>query len=594
MKKLSLYFLILSPLFGFAQLNENFSDGNFTSNPAWNSSGSNFSVNVQNQLQSCANASSASFISTPSEAMDDATWDCWVKINYNPSAYNYASIYLATDKSDITAGCNGYYVQIGGNNDEVSLYLQVGTNKTKIIDGLDKRTDRNMVEISIKVTRSTDGTFTLKSKLADEPDFVTEGSVKNNVIRSCKFFGLHYINTGTTGNAYYFDDINVTGAKIPDTTAPVWTSLQLEIPNKLKLQFSEEMDFSSAIYSVNHEIGTPESKTISTDKTAIELIFSSPFEKCILYKLSTTGLKDLSGNELMTKDKEIGINEKITLGDLIINEVMFENPLNSSEYVEVYNRSDKVLDISGLIISTRKTDGTINTGVAIPTQTMLLPKGYLAIGENADQLRSYHTCPRESNIISADWNSLNNESAILVLANLAKDTVYDELTYNVNWHHPLVKNPKGVALERISPDGSTQDAKNWHSAASNTNYGTPGYKNSQFREIDTTAETVKWAWPEPEAFSPDNDGVDDVCIIYYKMDSEGYVANLLILNAIGEKLVQLASNQLLGTEGYITWDGLTAKGKNSNTGIYVVYFEIFNAKNGVKKYLKFPIVVSSI
>jgi hypothetical protein len=593
MKKLSLFLVIIFPSFCLAQLNETFSDGNYTTNPIWYSSGSNFTVNAQKQLQSCATTSSTSFISTPSEALDEATWNFWVKINYNPSSYNYACIYLAADKNDIASGCNGYYVQIGGNNDEVSLYLQLGTNKTKIIDGLDKRTDRNIVEISIKVTRSTDGTFTLKSKLVDQTDFVTEGTVKNNEVRGSKYFGLLFTNSGTTGNAYYFDDIVVTGNKVPDTEMPTWTLLQLELPNKLKLQFSEEMDFSTATFTLNHDIGVPEKQEISTDGTGVDLTFTTPFEKGILYSLSTTGLRDLAGNELLTKEKEIGIVEKIAVGDVIINEVMFDNPLNSSEYVEIYNRSEKVLDVSGLIISTRKTDGTINSGEAIPSQTLMLPKGYLAVGENADLLFNYHNCPTESKILSANLTGLNNESATIVLVNAAKDTVYDEFTYNVKWHHPLVKNPKGVALERISPEASTQDPHNWHSASSETNYGTPGYRNSQYRESMSNATTEKWAWAEPEAFSPDNDGVDDVCLIHYKTDSQGYVANLLILNAVGEKVVQLASNQLLATEGYITWDGLNSKMKNANAGIYIVYFEIFNPINGLKKQLKLPIVVSS-
>lgn len=593
MKKLSLLFLVFIPLLGFAQVNESFSDGNYTTNPVWYSSGSNFTVNPQKQLQSSATTSSTSFISTPSEALDDATWECWVKINYNPSSYNYARIYLAADKNDVITGCNGYYLEIGGNNDEVSLYLQQGTKKTKIIDGADDRTNRAVVEIRINVTRIADGTFTLKSKLSDEADFITEGTVKNNVVRSSKYFGLLYTNSGTTGNAYYFDDIIVTGTKVPDTEAPTWTSLLLEEPNKLRLQFSEEMDFSTAMFTLDHDMGVPEKQEVSVDKMGIELTFASSFEKGKIYTLSATGLLDLAGNKLQVEEKKTGIVEKIAVGDVIFNEVMVENALNSSEYIEFYNRSEKVIDLAGLNFSTRKTDGTINSGIAIPAFTLLAPNEYLAMGENIEIVKIYHHCPPESNLLESNWNALNNETATLVLTNATKDTVYDELCYNVKWHHSLIKNPKGVALERINPYAATQDPQNWHSAASETNYGTPGYKNSQYRELTNETATAKWAWAEPEAFSPDNDGVDDVCLIHYKTDTNGYVANLLILNAVGEKVIQLVTNKLLASEGYIAWDGVNAKMKNANVGIYVVYFELFNPENGIKKQIKFPIVVSS-
>ena len=585
--------MIFLPMFCFSQVNDNFSDGNFTLNPSWYGTTSNFTVNAAFQLQSKATATSTSYLFTPSEAFDDATWECWIKMLYNPSSSNYASIYLTSDKIDISTGCNGYYIQIGGTNDEISLFLQEGTKKTKIIDGTDRRTDSNPVELRIKVTRDSQGNFTLYSKLASETGFFLEGTSQNTVVKQSTYFGLLFSNTSTTGSAYYFDDIVVTGKKVVDLIPPLWTAFSLEQPAKLKLVFSEPMDFSSAIFTLDQGKETPTLQTVSLDKTSVVLTFNSDFEKGKLYTLQTSGLCDLAGNTLLATQKSIGIIETKAVGDIIFNEVMFENPDNSVEYIEIYNNSDKVLDVSGLVFTTRKTDASLNTGNVIPAQTLLLPYTYLAICENADSVRKYHNCPTESNIITTGWTSLNNESATLVLTNSTKDTIYDELTYQVKWHHPLVKNTKGVALERINPSLATQNPASWHSAASEVNYGTPGYKNSQYRDISSTETIEKTVWIEPEAFSPDNDGVNDVCFIHYKTETTGYIANVLILNQSGVKIFQLASNILLATEGFLTWDGRTDKGKNANVGIYVLYFEMFNAKIGTKKQLKLPIVVSS-
>ena len=60
-------------------------------------------------------------------------------------------------------------------------FVQEGTKKTKIIDGIDKRTDGNSVEMRIKVTRDADGNFSLYSKLPTETDFVLEGTTQNNI-----------------------------------------------------------------------------------------------------------------------------------------------------------------------------------------------------------------------------------------------------------------------------------------------------------------------------------------------------------------------------------------------------------------------------
>jgi len=593
MKNLSLFFVFFVPVLCFGQVTENFSDGDFTNNPLWTGTTSNFFVNKSFQLQSQAAKSSTSFLFTPSEAFENASWECTVKITYNPTAYNYASVYIASDKNDITAGCSGYYVQIGGSNKEVSLYLQEGTKKTKLIDGKDKRTDSDVVDLRIKVTRDALGNFTLYDKLTGESDFSCEGTAQNNVVKSSTWFGLLFTNTSLTGKDYYFDDIVVAGNKVIDKESPTWTTLTLEQPNKLNLGFSEAMDFTHAAYTVDKGIGSPSSQDISNDKMSIALTFDSEFERGKIYTLQTSGLTDLAGNPLIVGTRAIGITEPIEINDVIINEVMFNSPDSSAEYIEIYNRSDKLLDVSGVIFTTRKTDGTLNSGNSIPAQTSMLPDSYLALTSDAAKVRKFHACPDISNILTTDWNTLNNESATLVLTNAAKDTVYEELTYNVKWHHSLVKNPKGVALERINPQLPTQNPASWHSAASEVNYGTPGYKNSQYRELDQGAEIEKFVWTEPECFSPDNDGVDDVCFIHYKTDAVGYVANAVILNVVGVKIFQLASNILLSTEGFITWDGRTDKGKNANVGIYVLYFEMFNPTTGSRKNVKMPIVVSS-
>ena len=584
--------MILLPIFCCAQVNDSFLDGNFINNPIWTGTTSNFMVNNILQLQSNATATSTSWLFTPSEAISNASWECWVKINYSTSSSNYASVYIVSDRNDLTVGCNGYYVQVGGTNDEVSLFVQEGTKKTKIIDGVDKRTDGSSVELRIKITRDANGFFSLYSKKPTETDFVLEGSVQNQVIKTSDYFGLLYSNTTTTGSDYYFDDIVVTGEKTVDKEAPRWISFTLEQPNKLKLSFSEAMDFSKAAFSVSNDIGSSSSQNISIDKTSVILSFSTNFEKGAIYSLKVSGLTDLAGNILPDTARQIGIVEHQTTEDLIINEIMFENPVNSLEYIEIFNRSEKLLDLSGMILTTRKTDGSLNTGIKIPTSTTLLPKSYVAFCENADSVRNYHHCPVDANIISTEWSSLNNEKASVVLTNTTKDTIYEELSYNVNWHHVLVKNPKGVALERINPDLPTQDPASWHSAASEVNYGTPGYKNSQYRSIDEVSSSDKFVWADPEAFTPDNDGIDDICMIHYKTDVSGFVGNALILTPNGEKVFQLAANQLLSSEGMFSWDGNTDKGKNVNAGVYVLYFEMFNPQTGIRKQSKLPIVVS--
>ena len=592
MNNLTLLLAFLFPVFSYCQVVDNFTDGDFSNQPNWTGTTSNFMVNSALQLQSKAPTTSVSYLTTPSQAFENATWECAIKIAYTSSSSNYSSIYLASDSSNISSACNAYYVQVGGTNDEVSLFLQQGTKKTKIIDGADKRTDGSTVDIRIKVTRDSLGNFSLYSKLPTEMDYILEGQVINLDVFGSRYFGLLYSNTSTTGSAYFFDDVKVSGSKLVDKVAPTCTSIAISAPNQLTLVFSETIDISGATFMMNNQLVNNSQQSITADLKSVRLNFADDFRKGNLYQLTLSGVKDLSGNVMETLHKDIGISEPPSVGDLVLNEIMFENPENSVEYVELYNHSDKLLDVSKLVFTTRKSDHTLNKGTTIPQPTWMSPHSYLALCENEDSLLNYFSSPTESKIIQVSWSTLNNDSASLVILNAGRDTIFDEVKYSSKWHHVMVQNPKGVSLEKINPDLPSQDSKSWHSAASEVNYGTPGLQNSQYRSLDA-AEQSKMVWVDPEMFTPDNDGVDDICFIRYKTELNGYVANVMIVNSIGNKVVQLASNLLLSSQGFLTWDGKTSEGKNASVGIYVLYIEMFNPQSGDKKQYKLPIVVST-
>jgi hypothetical protein len=220
MKARILFFMIFASILSKAQINESFSDGNFNKYPEWTGDTANFRINTHFQLQSSATGTSVSSLFTNSESIVNAEWRAHFIINYTTSASNYAAMYIIADYDNISAGCNGYYVQIGGTNDEISLFIQEGTKKTKIIDGRDKRIADEIVNVEVKVTRDKNGNFELWSKKISETDFSSEGKVLNDKITKSYYFGLLYSNTSTTGRAYIFDDIMVKGEKADYNTAP--------------------------------------------------------------------------------------------------------------------------------------------------------------------------------------------------------------------------------------------------------------------------------------------------------------------------------------------------------------------------------------
>jgi hypothetical protein len=73
---------------------------------------------------------------------------------------------------------------------------------------------------------------------------------------------------------------------------------------------------------------------------------------------------------------------------------------------------------------------------------------------------------------------------------------------NGDWHFALIANSEGVALERIDPNGVSQDPSNWLRRI-DSRYGTPTYVNSQLRQLPAAKATIEIT---PKIISPDNDG----------------------------------------------------------------------------------------
>lgn len=503
MKKTLLTFCLFVPVFCYAQLRDDFADGNFTDNPVWKGAGSEFIVNAAFELQSAAAAPSVSSLFTPSPAIDNASWEVSLRINYSTSSSNYACVFLAASAPENElpdlAALNGFFVMVGGTADEVSLYRQQGAVKTRLIDGADKRTDGKVLEIRIKVLRDSTGTFKLYSKLASENNFFFEGEAEEPNPPKTEWFGLLFSNTATTGNAYFFDDVVVTGQPLAE-------------------------------------------------------------------------------------------QPELLPGVLCFNELMINAPDGSAEYIELYNRSDQLLRVGGLVFATKRDDGSFSAGTVLPSATVIKPAEYLAFTPDTAAVRIYHQVDSTAGLVQCKWTTLPNEEASLFLLDPVHNRIVDSVFYSQRMHHVLIHDPKGVALEKMHPDLASSDRNAWHSAASEHRYGTPGMRNSQFRVPGAASGEVLWL--EQGWFSPDNDGVSDRCILRYTMPGSGYALRVAVLTPDGAPWYEITSGELLSTEGFIAWDGQNAEGRISMPGIYILVAELFHTERAVTKRYKMAVLLT--
>ncbi|MEL7339820.1 MAG: gliding motility-associated C-terminal domain-containing protein, partial [Bacteroidota bacterium] len=136
-------------------------------------------------------------------------------------------------------------------------------------------------------------------------------------------------------------------------------------------------------------------------------------------------------------------------------------------------------------------------------------------------------------------------------------------------------------LERLSLLVPTAEVSNWHSAASTVNYATPGYENSQFVPDGEASEAVVL---EPQTFSPNDDGVDDVLAIRYAFPFNGANMRIQVYDTRGRLIKDIQPNTLLGPEpGTVFWDGRDSKNTKADLGMYVVAVEVSNQQTGERE-----------
>ncbi|MEO5893908.1 MAG: lamin tail domain-containing protein [Ferruginibacter sp.] len=322
----------------------------------------------------------------------------------------------------------------------------------------------------------------------------------------------------------------------------------------------------------------------------VALTLNSPLHRNKVYTVTVAGVTDCVGNLIKAKNTaRLGLSEVAVLHDLVVNEILFNPPPAGTDYVEIYNRSNKIIDLKQTYIANRNSSGAVS-GIAQLSEEndLLYPGDFLVITKNVGMVKAAYVAQNMDAFIEiSNMPSFNDDKSTVVILN-AQGEVTDEVMYDEKWHFKLIDNRQGVALERIDYDAPSQSLENWHSAATSAGYGTPGYKNSQYRINDGVQGEVKLS---PEIVSPDNDGQDDFATIGYNFPAPGYVANITIFDASGRPVCYLQRNALCGITGSFRWDGLGEKGQRLAIGVYVIFTEIFNLK-GNKKQFKNAIVLA--
>ncbi len=306
----------------------------------------------------------------------------------------------------------------------------------------------------------------------------------------------------------------------------------------------------------------------------VMLRLAAPMEAGRIYALVVNGLPDCKGNRLTEQRAPAGRAREAREGEVVINEILFNPKPNGSDYLELLNRSEGIIDARSLYLSNRNGNGAlVNTRRITEEPLALYPDEYLLLTEDVFALnRDYLVKAPERVLTVAALPSLPDDSGTIVLTTPGAHT--DELHYSRKWHFPLITDDEGVSLERLDPGGPSNEAGNWHSAASSAGWGTPGYANSQLRKSFLEGSLTI----EPSVLSPDNDGYQDLLFIQATFDAPGFVVNISIFNERGQPVRRLVQSALAGARNTWTWNGLDDQNRPLPIGAYVVLVDVIHTE----------------
>jgi hypothetical protein len=462
-------FALLSQL-ALAQFHDDFSDNDFATSPTWTGSDNLFIVTDSRLMLNGDNTDSVAYLATPCNVTSPASWEFTFSFRFNPSASNYARVYLISDQPDLTNALNGYFVMLGRDNDAVSLYKQNGFTYTEVLTGQHDLLNRISIDASVKVTHDNTG-WKLFTDLTGNGEYKLEGASNVDDGTESAYFGVVCTYTATRSDKFGFDNFHVSGEVVADNIPPSLSDIEVISAKEIKLIFSESLDEQSATDFTNYVIDdsqTPTEAVLAEDQRTVSLFFLNELTQK-KHSITVSGISDLHENTMDILQSEFVyiLPVDANIKDVIISEI-FADPsprvgLSESEFVEIYNRSEKTFDLAGWTL----TDGS---SAALLSEYILLPKSYLILGpENSEQ-------DFDQAVFLKGFPALNNGGDVLLLKD-QNAAIIDSVNYDLLWYANTDKEEGGWSLEVIDPDNLCSEHENW-SVSEDERGGTPGESNS--------------------------------------------------------------------------------------------------------------------
>ncbi|MEQ9305318.1 MAG: lamin tail domain-containing protein, partial [Marinoscillum sp.] len=276
----------------------------------------------------------------------------------------------------------------------------------------------------------------------------------------------------------------------PDNTQPEVVSFEVLDDQTIRFTFSEQMDSLSVARATVDGL-VPRVRNVSgLNNEILTIDLLAPIAKEKTVDVSLSGAMDCSGNEMEPVNFTVGIGVAPAFNELIITEIMADPEptigLPASEYLEIYNTSDKLISLSGLTLE------DASNIVSLPAVT-LAAKDYLLLTPTS----SVSSFSDTINAVGVSgWSTLSNGGEPLVIT-LGNELIF-EIEYADDWYTD--ETDGGVSLEMKDVNNPCGGALNWGSSTA-SHGGTPGYRNANSEDVPDSFGPVLVS---AEVLSPNN------------------------------------------------------------------------------------------
>ncbi len=496
MKSYLLFFVFLCMgYFCQAQLQEDFSDGDFTANPQWvgdthlfgisNSSAIPSKQKPALQLKGTGNTLATISVPNKLNSSDSLEWSFWVKISFNPSAQNYARIYLTSDNPKLYSNLRGYYIGVGEfgmgmPSDRITLCRDFQGSLTVLFTSTFANLNKSTNELRIKVQRNPEGLWKMYCDTTGKENYLFEGSVIDSSISTFEHFGIYCKYTSSNAEKMYFDDIFARKIQV-DTIKPFVKNFEVLSQNQLQLTFSEEIPIEILQVKGNYLLNNDSSQLAYVQKTnsnynIYTLNYSSDFKKDIDNIFTIKGIKDKAGN-VMDEQIYTFLLHDIQHNDIVINEIMTDvSPapagLPAVDYVELYNVSKYPINLKNCKMRL-KSDGAY---IVINQDYELASNEYVILVDSSSTNLFSGICNK---IIGLKSFVVNNETQLSLFS--PANLLINQVDFRTTYYHDDAKKNGGWSIELIDPYNPCGGEQNWK-ASIDPKGGTPGMQNSVFGE----------------------------------------------------------------------------------------------------------------